>query len=183
MAEIDIKKLEDEFSIKAFKAELRTIEERLQSSEQLGDAQQIIRLNIERANFFLDKAEQALAEGTFSARLLEVAAKLLDTITTAANSLISTEFQEQEINQKGQLIDIKKLELEMKAEKTEKTENKIQNQTNNILVTDRESLLRMLQGESQPEEPGESFVIEDADYNIITEDSNSKILQLETHIS
>ena len=134
------------FDIDEARKELDLIQTDLDS---LGDSDEILRSNINRAQRLLDKIENEWDIGTTNAtiRLVEIAAKLTDCITTAANSLIANSVSLEETGQKQEILDLKKLEFELKKSKLEnKPENNniINNNTqNNLYVTTREDILNL----------------------------------------
>lgn len=134
------------FDIDEARKELDLIQTDLDS---LGDSDEILRSNINRAQRLLDKIENEWDIGTTNAtiRLVEIAAKLIDCITTAANSLIANSVSLEETGQKQEILDLKKLEFELKKSKLEnKPENNniINNNTqNNLYVTTREDILNL----------------------------------------
>jgi hypothetical protein len=140
----------EEFSIEESKKTITDIKERMKNAEQYSEPNDVLKLNIERAERLLDKIEEEAIED-FSPRLLEVAGKLIDCITTAANSLISNDVSLEVTNQKAQFLDLKKLELDFKKSKYEAKSiegGNVSNTQNNIIVSDRESLLDFLKNEN-----------------------------------
>jgi len=124
--------------------------DRLSNIEDQGDVDKILRLNIERANFLLDLAEQEFANGALNARTLEACARIMSEVTNAANSLKNIEIQKQNLDLKERTLDLKDFEVKAKVSQSKDSgNNAITNVTqNNVVVTDRESLLKMLQNEN-----------------------------------
>lgn len=151
------KNLSECFDIEEARRELDTI----QSSIDEDNPNDILKTNIERAQRLLDKIEIEWDVGTTTAtvKLVEIAAKLIDCITSAANSMIANDVSLDTTNQKQEYLDLKKLEFELKKSKTEQLpEGKgstINNTQNNVYITSREEILKLaLQGkelELQPE--------------------------------
>lgn len=151
--EIDIKKLEEEFNLTPENAQIEAKKQISLMRDAVKKAEediesltpdQILRNNIDRANGFLDVAEKMLSGGSFSANLIEACASLISQITAATNVLMAAEFNEQTFSIKERSLDLKELEIKLKNEKSD--EKGVTNNTtnNNILVTDRESLLKMI---------------------------------------
>jgi len=59
--------------------------------EEQDTAQDIIRANIERANEILDMVTSQLADKKMTGIMLQAVAKMIDSVTSAANALISAE--------------------------------------------------------------------------------------------
>jgi hypothetical protein len=142
------KDLNEIFNIEQMKNELDEITNNINECNDIEDetAESILRRNIQRAEKLLETIELEVESETsnLTARLMETAARLIDCITTASNSLISNTISLEETNQKAEIIDLKKLEYDLKKQKLLKDiDNKNDNSkvTNNILVTSREELL------------------------------------------
>lgn len=106
------------------------------------DPDEIIRKNIDRANRILDRIEEEMVNGNFSSRLAEVAAKCMDSITNAVSQIQSTTYNNDYLQLKSRVVDLKKSELEFKVNNSNKPQ-KVGSQ--NIIFTDRESLLKALE--------------------------------------
>jgi hypothetical protein len=121
--------------VKEMRKELKELE------SDLPDADQIIYDNIERANRILDTIEFDISNGDHSARLLEVVGQLINAVTSAATSITGISYNQQLIDHKNRMLDIKEKELAVKGI-VKGAENV--NITNNNLVMTREDLLKML---------------------------------------
>ena len=106
------------------------------------DPDDIIYDNIERASRLLDKIELEL-ENSSSARMFEVAAGLINAITQASTSIIGNTQHYDEQLYKEKLLQLKEREISVK----EALNNRGNKTVNNILVTDRESLLKIIKEE------------------------------------
>ena len=100
----------------------------------------IIKDNIERANAILDKVEIEINSGNFSARLVEVAGNIINSITAASKELISDENYKQYLSLRKKLVKYKKLEVDFKI--SGRSNSKITNQ--NLILTNREDLLKLM---------------------------------------
>ena len=100
----------------------------------------IIKGNIERANRILDQVEDELVNGNFSARLVEVAAKTMDSITNAVSQIQSTSYNNDYLQLKQRMLLLKQEELDYKVKNLKKPNIGSQN----IILTDRESVLKAL---------------------------------------
>lgn len=150
---VDIRSLEEEFDVEEVRTEYSRLRERVRNLDQYEDPNEVLRQNIERANALLDRIEEAIdvpgadAPRGGLARLVEVAAKLIDSVTTAANSMMSVTFNNQEQEYKTKVLSLKELEVQAKLA-AQPGAKAITNQTNNTLIvtSDRNSLLDMLKG-------------------------------------
>lgn len=151
-SELDFSSLEQEFNLnKSIENEIISYRDKLANIEEQGDSNKILRFNIERANYLLDLAEQEFQNGSFNARTLEACAKLLSEVTNAANSLKNLEIQSQTLDLKERTLDLKEFEIKNKQQKTAiEGGNNTYNNTN-ILLTDRENLLKMLREKNNDE--------------------------------
>jgi hypothetical protein len=114
--------------------------------EDLPDADQIIVDNIARANRILDRVEGCIGTGAFTATMIEAAAKLIESVTSAANSITGISFNAEVIRQKDRDLDRKEKELAIKG-LVKGAENVTIN--NNQLIMNREDLLKMIKGDEE----------------------------------
>jgi len=121
-------------------------------SELKDDPDNIIYTNIDRANRLLDKIEEDM-ENASSARLYEVAAQLINAITTASSSIVGTSVHADEMEYKQRILDLKEREV---AVKEAIGTNKNTKTVNNMIVTDRESLLKMINDQEETKEINET---------------------------
>jgi hypothetical protein len=120
--------------VKAMRKELRDLE------KDLPDVDQIILDNIDRANRILDKVENSVGTGAFTASMIEAAGKLIDSVTSAANSITGISYNNEVLRQKERDLDIKEKKLTI----DNMLKGKEVNITNNNLVMNREELMRMI---------------------------------------
>jgi len=109
--------------------------------EGIPDADQIIVDNIARANRILDRVESCIGTGAFTATMIEAAAKLIESVTSAANSITGISFNAEVIRQKDRELDRKEKELTIKG-LVKGAENVTIN--NNQLIMNREDLMKMI---------------------------------------
>lgn len=149
---LDKKKLNDIFelpsqenlpeAIKEMKKDLQSVEKEIEDNNINPD--EILNTNIDRANRLLDIVEIELGEGRVKGVLLEAAASLINGITSAANSIVGSSYNDDQVRLKEKTLELKEKELMIKqAMNDKKGENKGGNVINAI-VTDRESLLEMI---------------------------------------
>ena len=81
-------------------------------------------------------------------KLVEIAANLINAITSAANSMLANDVSLETTNQKQEYLDLKKLEFELKKNKEERAlpESSTPNcyTQNNIILTSREDILKLM---------------------------------------
>jgi hypothetical protein len=103
---------------------------------------EIIKNNIKRANAFLDAIQIEMERGNFTARMVEVAGNLVNAITASSKEIITDTNYQGYLQIKSDLNKLKEREIELKFIKT-----KPANQ--NIILTSREDLLKLLGKESE----------------------------------
>jgi len=136
MSELNREGLAEEFNIE--KAENQPLD--VSIYEEGEDPDSIIKDNIDRANRILDQVEDELANGNFSARLVEVASKTMDTITNAVSQIQSTVYNDSYLQIKNRMLELKESEHIYKIKNLKKPNIGSQN----IIFTDRESVLKAL---------------------------------------
>jgi hypothetical protein len=97
--------------------------------------------NIERANSILDLVEEELRGGNFSARLVEVAAGLINAVTAAGKELITDRNYKLYLQTKYRMVELQKEKLEWQKSKS-LTGGRT---TNNLIVAKREDVLKLLE--------------------------------------
>lgn len=146
--DVDFETLSKEFGIETIENEVLEMRDRLKNVKDLGDSNDILKLNIERANFMLDLAEKEMISGNFNSRLLEGCSSLIGQITAAANSLMCFDQHSQDIDLKVRTLDLKEFEvktkIEMKKEQQSLPAGGQTNIQNNIVLTTREDFLKMV---------------------------------------
>lgn len=107
------------------------------------DPVEVIKDNIERANRILDRVENEMNGGNFSARMVEVAGNIINSITAAGKEVISDTNYKRYLQIREGMLQYKYDELEMKKSnfKTPTSQN--------IIFSDRESVLKFLNGEQK----------------------------------
>ena len=104
----------------------------------------IIKANIDRANNMLDRVEDEMDNGNFSARMVEVFAKLVDVVTGAASQIQSSSYNSDYLLLKEKLAALKEIEVKAKVQSITSGTNRTEIGSQNIIVTDRESILKVL---------------------------------------
>ena len=135
MPELNRNKLEDVFDIESAEKEISSLPMADEDS-----ADDIIKENIIRANRILDTVEDEMLNGNFSARMCEVASKLIDSVTGAASQIQNNTYNNEYLLLREKLVELKRIETERKVSMAAGG-----NTTNqNIIVTDRQSILDIL---------------------------------------
>jgi len=130
--EIDRRGLSEEFDIEYIRAENKKL--KVQSK----NAEESLEENVERANRILEMVEGELNEGNFSARMVEVAGQIMNTITNANKEIITSINYKTYLQIREKLLQYKYDELKTK----ENIKKSLPNQ--NIIVTTREDVLKIL---------------------------------------
>ena len=146
------KNLDDSFNIENIKYECKQLRNRIRDLSKYDDPLEVLKSNIERANAFLDKIEECEDFGVVpkggTARMFEVASTLINSITTAAASMMSLTFGNQDSEYKNKVLTLK--ELEINAKIAGKSPQQSLTQNNNIILTDRNALLELLSKSDDP---------------------------------
>lgn len=150
MRELDLDRLNEEFGIDGnlpISNDLDFEEVEIDYDDPIS----ILKGNIIKANQLLDKVQTEMLGGNFTARMVEVAGNIINAITTASKEIISKDNYEDFIKIKSDLNALKEREVIIK-EKSRKTGgNRIDNQQN-IIVTSREDLLKIMDGKQPQKE-------------------------------
>lgn len=144
---VDLDALAQEFNM--------NIDEALSSAEditienlvanRLSDPDLVISTNINKANAILDRIIEEINSSGMSPRLGEVASQLIATINQAASQIYTKEFDMSGLRIKHKMLELKEREVRLKeltAIPNANGQGKTVNQ--NIIVTDRETVLRLL---------------------------------------
>jgi hypothetical protein len=155
MNDLNRNALEEMLDIETPEITIESFRETLNKVKQIEDPTNVLTSVIEKAGSFLDLIEIECVNGAMSARYAEVAATILNTLITAANSIVDNESKtfndklkqiriyqrDKEIEQKDKELEIKDFYYRSKLQ----VEQGGSTNTTNILVTDRESLMKYLQ--------------------------------------
>lgn len=109
------------------------------------DPDDIIYDNIDRANRLLNRIEVETENG-LTARLMEVASALINSITQASNSIVGSSQHEDEQRYKERVLELKEREVMIKESLGKGGGNST---VNNVLVTSREDLLKMMNKQNE----------------------------------
>lgn len=132
--------LHEEFELEPIELEVKALSEKIED-----DPTECLKENIERANDILDLIEGELRNGNFTARLAEVSGQLINSVTNASKEIIANINYKQYLQIREKMVGLKELEIKMK-------EKQLKNPTNqNLIVTDRETVLRLLEEHKEEE--------------------------------
>lgn len=139
--------LEEEFNMTDEPIEAEIVEEDNgpdpfeQEWEEENTPQTKIEENIERANSILDLVEEELRSGNFSARLVEVAAGLINAVTAAGKELITDRNYKLYLQTKFRMVELQRDKLEWQKSK----DTKGSRTENNLIIADRNDILKLLE--------------------------------------
>lgn len=154
-----LESLEEAFDMEETEVQIKEFKEVLKEAKNVHDPTQVLSAIIDKAGSFLDRIEKEMEKGNTSGKIAEAAASFTNSIIQAANSISnvnSTWFENKlkgiRVRQKNRELDQKDKELEIKDfyYRNLKT-GKNPNNNKEILVTDRESILRFLKN-NEPKE-------------------------------
>jgi len=104
----------------------------------------ILRKNIERANEILDKVQEEITtNGNFSARLVEVAGELINSITAGSKALFDKSYQDKYLDIRNKIVLLKEKEVEIKQLGTNRPINQ------NLIIASREDVLKLIEKEKK----------------------------------
>jgi hypothetical protein len=107
------------------------------------DPEEALKENIDRANRILDRVEEELESGNFTARMVEVAGNILNTVTNSSKELITN------INYK-KYLQIREHMVKYKYDELEAKQSKFRSPTSqNIIVSNREDIMKLINGETK----------------------------------
>ena len=105
------------------------------------DPEESLKENIDIANRILDRVENELENGNFTARMVEVAGNILNTVTNSSKELITN------INYK-KYLQIRESMVKYKYDELEAKQQKFRSPTSqNIIVSNREDIMKLINGE------------------------------------
>lgn len=140
---IDICDLDNQIPFDNEQQEVQSEPEIVEEKIDINDTDAILQNNLNKSNHILNSLIRQIANGEDNTpRMYEVAALLLSQITTIANSKVTKEnlidtliLKKEDINLKRRIFEVKEKQLPGSS-----TVN------NNIICTDRESLIKLLKG-------------------------------------
>ena len=145
MPTLDRQGLQEEFNM----VETEPNEFELEWQEETSN-ENILRKNIEKADEILNKIKNELTSGNFSARLVEVAGQIINSITAASKVLIDDTNYNKYLDIRKGLMLLKKKEVEIKELKSGRPLNQ------NLIIASREDVLKMLKEKTESENEPDS---------------------------
>lgn len=139
MPDLDRDGLEEEFNMSTTEPEIiNEVDEFELEWEKDTSNVGVLKKNIEKANEFLDRIQEEITNGNFSARLVEVAGQIINSVTTASKVLIDDTNYNKYLDIRKSLVLLKKREIEIKTLKIDRPTNQ------NLIVASREDVLKLL---------------------------------------
>lgn len=144
MNQIDLDALAQEFNmdIDEALADVAIPIEELEATE-MSDPDKTLSTNINKANAILDRVMAEINRAGMSPRLGEVASQLLTTINQAVGQIYTKNFDMGGLRLKKKMLLLKEREVKLK-ELTANYSNKGGTVNNNLIISDRETVLKML---------------------------------------
>ena len=134
--ELDLTTLDDIFGINYDNLPQNTNRVQTEREEidiDYNDPVDIIKANIKKANYILDKIQDEMDNGNFTARMVEVAGNIINSITAASKEIITDKNYKKYLDIRNDLNKLKEREVVLK----EKTGIKGTTTNQNIIVTSR----------------------------------------------
>jgi hypothetical protein len=128
--------------------------EREEIDIDFNDPVDILKGNIRKANQILDKIQDEIEKGNFTARMVEVAGNIINGITAASKEIIGKENYTGYLEIRKELKDLKEREVVIK----ERVGIRGTTTNQNIIITSREDLLKIMSNE--PKKIGEGKIEE-----------------------
>jgi len=147
MPELDRQNLDNEFDLPDQEQECP--DEFEVEFDKENSTEQLLRDNIERANGILDQVEEEMTNGNFSARLVEVAGQILNTITNSIKEIQTKENNQAVLLLKARMVEMKRYELTLKEKKINKPTNQ------NLIIANREDVLKLIEENKKDKEEKE----------------------------
>jgi hypothetical protein len=154
MPELDRDNLEDEFGLTTNDENTEVVEPEGPDPFEVefnndNSTEQLLRDNIDRANAILDQLHEEMSNGNFSARLVEVAGQIINSVSSSVKEIQQGQYGKSFLLLKARMTDLKKFEIETKAKQGKQPTNQ------NLIVADRESVLKLLEDSKKKDEKKE----------------------------
>ena len=107
------------------------------------DPEEVLKENIDRANRILDRVEQEIEGGNMTARMVEVAGNILNTVTNSSKEIMANINYKKYLQIRADMVKYKYDELESKQAKFRSPTSQ------NIIVSNREDIMKLLSGETK----------------------------------
>ncbi|HRR50063.1 MAG TPA: hypothetical protein P5293_08965 [Bacteroidales bacterium] len=126
---------------KILDVEVVEVQKEMDSAPTQEEPEQILRKNIIRANNILDSVETELKNGNFSARLVEVASLIINSVTQASTQIMINKSNLNSLQIKRDVLKLKEKELEIKSRLLAGQQPVGRDR---LVITDRETILKYL---------------------------------------
>jgi hypothetical protein len=136
---LDIENLMDEFNIEHDAEQFKVDVEDAIGNIDIDDPDKIVTENLGKANAILDRVILEMNNGGFSARLAEVSSQIMSVISSMTGQVYKKKLDIENLQMKRLMLELRMKSLKIK--------DKSVNQ--NIIITDRETILRFLKDEKQ----------------------------------
>jgi len=136
--EIDRNSLEDQFDMDDLDNDVSNL-----APIDYDDPEEVIKANTKRADRILNILESELNRGQITARMMEVASTLINSVTLSSKELIAGRNYEKYLQIREKMVKYKYDELEYKKNKKEQPVNQ------NLIVASREDILKVI-SKSEP---------------------------------
>ena len=146
---VQTKNLEKLFEMQEDIKEIK--EELAELPESYVDTDLVLKNNITRAEALLDRIDEEINNGVMDAKLLAAASSLITAVTQAASAFVANSTSIDMLSLKHEDLELKKRALELKEAVKAATSNAPVNQTNvqnNFVLSSREEILRLMNGET-----------------------------------
>jgi hypothetical protein len=141
MANLDLDALAEEINLPKDLLEepetYRMVPEMRIEKTDISEPDKIISNNISKANAILDHVMTQIENGDDSAKMIEAVSKLIDSINNSTSQLYGNQFNIANLQLKAKALQLKERQIGM-IEKTGGVKNQ------NVIFTDRETMLKML---------------------------------------
>jgi len=132
---IDLENLAKEFNIESDKEDFKIDIEKNLDNIDIDDTDKILKGNLARANALLDRLILEMNAGNFSPRMVEVSSQVMGIISDISKQIHKKTVDFENLQLKRDMLELKIKSMRIKGEKTV---------NQNIIVTDRETLLKLL---------------------------------------
>lgn len=105
----------------------------------------VLRKNIERANAILDRVQEELENGNFTARLVEVAGELINSVTAGSKAVFDKSYQDKYLDLRNKIVQLKEREINIKEIGNSRPTNQ------NLIIASREDVLKLIEKEKRTE--------------------------------
>jgi hypothetical protein len=140
MSELDLENLANELGIEEVTEKFKIDVDKHLNRTDINDPDTILTENLAKANAILDRVIEEMNAGNFSARMVEVSAMIMSTVAGLTSQIYRKISEEKTLQLRQNMLELKAKQI--------KISDGVKNQ--NIIVTDRETVLKFLrEGQQQ----------------------------------